>query len=251
MFSKRKLLVGVCVLATLALAATAPASYGGGDELETYRVTLKNLTSGQPFSPPVAATHRKSIRMFQVGGFASDELAAIAQGGDQAPMFNLFSRSPRVTQAVDIGEPLTPWGKVVESFRDTVTFEISAREGDRLSLATMLICTNDGFLGLDSVKLPDDDRRTFFVNGYDAGRENNTENSLHIVDPCSALGPTMLPGDPDGNLESGPGVTTDPPQRIRHHPNIAGVGELSVRAHGWTGPVAKVTVELLDDEEDD
>ncbi len=251
MFSKRKLLVGVCVLATLALAATAPASYGGGDELETYRVTLKNLTSGQPFSPPVAATHRKSIRMFQVGGFASDELAAIAQGGDEVPMFNLFNGSPKVTQAVDIGKPLTPLEKVVGSFTDTVTFDISARKGDRLSLATMLICTNDGFLGLDSVKLPDDDPRTFFVNGYDAGRENNTEISPHIVDPCSALGPTPLPGDPDGNLESGPGVTTHPPQRIRHHPNIAGVGELSVLAHGWTGPVAKVTVELLDDEEDD
>lgn len=185
--------------------------------------------------------------MFRVGGFASDELAAIAQGGNEVPMFNLFHGSPKVTQAVDIGRPLTPSGKVVGSFTDTVTFEISAREGDRLSLATMLICTNDGFLGLDSVKLPDDGPRIFYVNGYDAGRENNTENSLHIVDPCSALGPTALPGDPDGNLESGPGISTDPPQRIQHHPNIRGVGELSVSMHGWRDPVAKVTVEQLDD----
>jgi hypothetical protein len=142
-------------------------------------------------------------------------------------------------------------GKVVGSFTDTASFEIRAREGDRLSLATMLICTNDGFLGLDSVKLPDDEARTFFLNGYDAGRENNTEVSEHIVDPCSALGPAVLPGDPDGNLESGPGVTTDPPERIRHHPNIQGGGELSVALHGWSDPVAKVTVELLHDEEDD
>jgi hypothetical protein len=241
----------------LALAATAPAGYGSGDELETYRVTLKNLTSGQPFSPPVAATHRKSIRMFEVGKLASDELAAIAQAGNEVPMFNLFNGSPRVTQAVDVGQPLTPSGKVVGSFTDTVSFEISAREGDRLSLATMLICTNDGFLGLDSVKLPDDESRTFFLNGYDAGRENNTEISPHIVDPCSALGPVPLPGDPDGNVDSGPGVTTDPPERIHHHPNIQGVGELSPSLHGWSDPVASVTVEPLgdgdeaDEDEDD
>lgn len=251
MSSIRKLLVGVGMLAALALTAVAPAGYGSGDDLDTYRVTLENLTTGQPFSPPVAATHRKSMRMFRVGGFASDELAAIAQGGDQVPMFNLFNGSPKVTQAVDLGVPVMTNGKVVGSFTDTVTFEISARDGDRLSLATMLICTNDGFLGLDSVKLPEDEAKTFMLNGYDAGRENNTQDSLHIVDPCSALGPTALPGDPDGNLESGPGVTTDPPQRIQHHPNITGVGELSVSMHGWTDPVAQVTVEPLDDEDDD
>jgi hypothetical protein len=242
------LLCAVSVLTALVLAATAPAGFGSGGELETYRVTLRNLTSGQPFSPPVAATHRKSIRMFDVGAFASDQLAAIAQGGDQLPMFDLFNASPRVTQTVDVGKPLTPAGKVVGAFTDTVTFEISARRGDRLSLATMLICTNDGFLGLDAVKLPDGGQKTFSVNGYDAGRENNTEISPDIVDPCSALGPAALPGDPDGNLDGGPGVTTTPPARIAHHPNITGVGELSTLLHGWQDPVATVTVELLDDE---
>jgi Spondin_N len=242
MLSIRTLLVGVGMLAALTLTAVAPAGNGNGDDLDTYRVTLQNLTTGQPFSPPVAATHRKSLRMFRVGGFASDELAAIAQGGNQGPMFNLFNGSPRVTQAVDVGVPVMRSG--------TVSFEISARENDRLSLATMLICTNDGFLGLDSVKLPDDQPTIFFVNGYDAGRENNTEISPHIVDPCSALGPVPLPGDPDGNLEAGPGISTDPPERIRHHPNISGVGELSRSLHGWTDPVAKVTVEPLDDEDE-
>jgi Spondin_N len=251
MSSIRKLLAGAGTLAALTLTVVAPAGYGSGDDVDTYRVTLQNLTAGQPFSPPVAATHRRSLRMFRVGGFASDELAAIAQGGNQIPMFNLFNGSPRVTQTVDIGMPVMTKGKVVGSFTDTVTFEISARESDRLSLATMLICTNDGFLGLDSVRLPDDESKTFMLNGYDAGRENNTEISPHIVDPCSELGPTPLPGDPDGNLETGPGVSTEPPERIRHHRNIRGVGELSVSMHAWTDPVAKVTVESLDDDDDE
>src|SRR5262249_23293053 len=45
----------------------------------TYQVTLTNLTAGQPFSPPVAATHRPGVHMFQIGQLATDELAAIAQ----------------------------------------------------------------------------------------------------------------------------------------------------------------------------
>jgi len=50
--------------------------------------------------------------------------------------------------------PLTPNGHEVGDFTDTLTFDITARPGDRLSLATMLICTNDGFTGLDAARLP-------------------------------------------------------------------------------------------------
>jgi hypothetical protein len=84
---------------------------------------------------------------------------------------------------------------------------------------------------------------TFFLNGYDAGREQNTEQSVDLVDPCSALGPTVLPGDPDGNQDAA--VATVPAEVIQHHPNIQGIGELSVAQHGWTDPVAKVTIERL------
>lgn len=97
------------------------------------------------------------------------------QDGNKVPMFNLFNGAPRVTQAVDVGRPLTPQGKVVGTFADSVTFQIKARGGDRLSLATMLICTNDGFTGVDGVKLPEKGSLVLLTNGSDAGRENNTE----------------------------------------------------------------------------
>jgi Spondin_N len=228
------------VLGTFGLAASSAGTAGSPAET-TYQVTIRNLTSGQPFSPPVAATHRKAIRMFRVGHLASDELALIAQDGNEIPMFQLFSSSPHVTQAVDVGRPLTRMGTTVGSFTDSATFEIAARPGDRLSLATMLICTNDGFLGLDAVKLPDDSA-TFLLNGYDAGREQNTEQSVDLVDPCSLLGPAPLPGDPDGNRDAE--VGTVPAAPIAHHPGISGTGELGA-AHAWTDPVAEVTVERI------
>jgi hypothetical protein len=248
-----KLIAALGAAAALTLAAALPAASDDGQELRTYRVTLVNLTDGQPFSPPVAATHDRGIHMFQVGELASDELAAIAQGGNQVPMFNLFKGAPGVTEAVDIGVPLTRTGTVADPpgppgpFVDSATFEITGRPGDRLSLATMLICTNDGFLGLDSARLPRHGARAFLINGYDAGRENNTQLSEHLVDPCTDLGPVPLPGDPDGNLDTG-AVLTTPPVRIHHHPNIqTGVGELSPAAHGWKDPVAVAVVSRIDD----
>jgi Spondin_N len=252
-----KLVAALGAAAVLTLGAALPAASDDGPDLRTYRVTLVNLTDGQPFSPPVAATHNRSMRMFQVGRLASDELAAIAQAGNQVPMFNLFNSSDEVTEAVDVGRPVTRVGTVVDPpgppgpFVDTVTFEITAERGDRLSLATMLICTNDGFLGLDAVRLPSHGARAFLINGYDAGRENNTQDSQHLVDPCTDLGPVPLPGDPDGNVDDG-AVLTNPPMRIHHHPNIQdGVGELTVADHGWRDPVAVAVVSRIDEGEDE
>src|SRR5437879_4151462 len=199
--TRRMIMAGSVLLALSSFVVGTPA-VADSDQLRTYRVTLTNLTHGQPFSPPVAATHRTQLHMFQVGHVASDELAAIAQDGNEVPMFNHFNGAAGVTQAVDVGRPLTTSGKTVGSFTDSATFDIHARAGDRLSIATMLICTNDGFLGLDAVRLPRDGSRTLFLVGWDAGRENNSEKSVDIVDPCSALGPVPLAGDPNGNRDT-------------------------------------------------
>lgn len=231
---------GALALGLGAILPAALADSAGG----TYRVTLVNLTHGQPFSPPVAATHQKSIRMFTVGELATDELAAIAQDGNEAPMAALFRGSDKVTDTVEVGRPVTAHGTTVGTFTDTVTFDIVAEPGDRLSLATMLICTNDGFLGLDAVKLPKAGAETFVLNGYDAGRERNTGRSVDIVDPCSGLNPTFpLAGDPNGNRDAA--VASTPAEPIHHHPGIAGTRDLSVANHGWTDSVASVTIERL------
>ena len=236
-------------LVSVLLAGVASA-HGRGDErrLLTYRVKLTNLTHGQPFSPPVAATHNGGVHEFRMGRLATDQLAAIAQDGDPGPMSALLSGSPHVTRAVNVGRPLTPAGSVAGGFSDSVTFTIQAREGDRFSIATMLICTNDGFTGLDSVKLPDEGHATYWLNAYDAGREQNTERSVDIVDPCSALGPVTLAGDPNGNRDAA--VATVPAQVIQPHPGIHGGGDLSPSLHDWTDPVAKVTITLVSDNDD-
>lgn len=241
MMLRRRTLLGLAGVLVFVVGAGAAT---GTPETARYRVTLTNLTDSQPFSPPVAATHKKSVRMFEIGGLASDELAAIAQGGDPEPMFNLFDGAKHVTDVVNVGRPLTRLGTTVGSFTDSATFEIEATPGDRFSLATMLICTNDGFLGLDAVDLPKGGSATYMLNGYDAGRENNNGLSENIVDPCSLLGPVALPGDPDGNVDTG-SVLTSPAQPIAHHPGISRTGELSSTLHDWSDPVARVVIERV------
>lgn len=231
------------VLFTALAALTLLAPTGGAQGLVTYRVRVFNLSSGQPLSPPVAATHRPEVHLFQVGSLASPEVEAIAEDGNQAPLVALLSGQAGVTQVFDFEAPLTPIGKTVDTFTPSRTFTIQAAAGDRFSFVTMLICTNDGIVGLDGVALPDRGLRAYLANGYDAGTEDNTQDSLHIVDPCSALGPVALPGDPDGNDNAGP--ETVPHRAIRRHPGITNTGELMPAVHGWIDPVVLVIIERL------
>ena len=54
-----------------------------------------------------------------------------------------------------------------------------------------------------------------------------------------------LSGDPKGNRDTE--VATVPPEPIHLHPGIAGRGDLNPAMHGWSNPVARVTIERLDD----
>jgi len=241
--SKKYMLIGVLGLLAVLALALGGNSAAAGPPLRTYEVTLHNLTDGQPFSPGAAATHKANFHAFQVGDLADPGLEAIAEAGDEAPAVAALS-GLGLTDVHDINRPVTPDGKTVGMFTDTLTFEITAHPGDRLSLAVMLICTNDGFTGLDGVKLPSHGSAIYHAAGYDAGTEDNTEESADIVDPCSGLGPVPLAGDPDGNEDAA--VDSDPHVAIHHHPGIDGGADLSPSMHDWINPVAEITIERID-----
>jgi len=247
---KYVLMMGIIVLAALAFIGTTSTGDASEDHnLRTYRVTIENETDGQPFSPGVAITHKRSTGLFHVGDQASPGIEAIAEDGNDGPAVAAEMAAQGVTDVFDINRPITREDTTVGTFTDKFTFEIKARPSDRLSLAVMLICTNDGFTGLDSVKLPKEGSVTYHAAGYDAGTENNTERSTDIVDPCSALGPTPLAGDPNGNQDAA--VDTSPHGAIHNHPGIAGGADLSASMHGWTNPVAGITIERIGGEHED
>jgi hypothetical protein len=231
-------------VAALAFLVTISSAAAEGP-IATYEMTIDDLTAGQPLTPPVVATHRAATGIFTVGQPASFALKEIAENGNLAPMLVQLGADKHVSDSVAAAAPLVPAGLPGSAmFGDSVTFTVTASEGAKfLSFASMLICTNDGFTGVDSLRLPKDVGDTVRVQsaGYDAGTELNTEDFADIVPPCQGL---------VGVSSGEPGAGTSNPALaeggvIHHHPGIAGGADLVPAVHGWMDPVAVITVERV------
>ena len=232
--------LGVTALALLLLAPSAMA--------REFKVKIVNLTDGQPLTPPVIATHRGRHQVFDVGQPASVGVREIAENGNSAPLLAQLEADP-FNRVKDFKEssagPLAPEGTPGSAmFDDRVKLRIQGRAHDRLSWVSMLICTNDGFTGVDGLRLPKHvgDRTRARTNGYDSHTELNTEDYADIVPPCQGL-----IGDTSG--EPGTGVS-DPAIAeggvIAHHEGIDGtLDDLDSGIHGWTDPVAKIKVKRI------
>src|SRR5918994_6084516 len=219
------------VAATVAALAAVPAAEA--NRAETFEITLTDLTSGQPLTPAVAATHRGRNELFRVGDAASFGLKEIAENGNNAPMLARLGSDRDVSDVVEApGGPLVPAGSPGDAmFDQSTTFSIEAERGARfLSLASMLICTNDGFTGVNSVKLPSHagDSVTVETAGYDVGTELNTEDFADIVPPCQGL-IGVSSGEP-GTGSSNPALAEG--GVIAHHAGIFGVADLVPAVHG-------------------
>lgn len=242
MRSVRRLTLAASVTALAALAL-APSALG-----REYEVTLTNLTSGQPLTPPVVATHHGKHAVFEVGEAASVGVREIAENGNSAPLLAFLDTDP-FDQFADFAEsasgPLVPPGTPGDAmFDQSATLILEAgRRAQRLSFVSMLVCTNDGFTGIDGLKLPAKLGRAVTVgtDGYDAFTELNTEDYADIVPPCQGL-----IGDSSG--ESGTGVSNPALAEggvIAHHAGIQGIADLEPNLHGWMDPVAEVRVERI------
>jgi len=152
-------------LVALAGSALGCASFANAAEFE---VSVTNLTSGVYFTPLIGAAHSPDVAMFNAATVASTQLQSIAEGGDVGPMAELLES---VGASVGIGGGLLAPGA-------TETITVSSSDTNTvLSLASMLLPTNDGFVGLNSVALPNSmgQTSTFYARGYDAGTEGNDE----------------------------------------------------------------------------
>ena len=239
-------IIGTALAMTaLALALVVPAS--ASHPVRTYRVTITNLTSGQPLTPVAVATHRASVDAFTVGEAANLGVKEIAENGNLGPFVTSLQGATGVSEVVEGTFPLASEGTPgAAMFPDSVTFEIDATaDARRLSWVSMLICTNDGFTGVDGLKLPVHVGQSATVGtaGYDAGTEINTEDFADIVPPCQGL-IGVSSGEP-GSGVSNPALAEG--GVIHHHPGIQGGADLVPAVHGWDvdEPVAEITVERI------
>ena len=238
--------LAVLVAAILLLTATAAES-GTQETTRTYRVTIQNLTDGQALTPPVIATHEQHDRFFRVGDAASGDVQAIAENGNSDPLVNSLSVDTSVLDlAVGASGPLVPAADPGGTgFGDSVNLLINGDHNSKyLSTISMLICSNDGFSGLNSLRLPGKGSSIALTPGLDAGTEINTEDYADLVPPCQSLfgvtSPDPGPDQSDPALAEG-GV-------ISYHGGIQGIDDLPAGVHDWINPVVKTTITCIDED---
>ncbi len=129
----------------------------------TYSVKVTNLTAGQPMSPVLVSTSS----VFSVGESASLGLEKLAEGGDNSELLD----SSGVSGA----------GLLAPGASETLTIETSKKS---LSLATMLVKTNDAFAGINAYDISDlavGASSVVYLNVYDAGTEANSETNTTVA----------------------------------------------------------------------
>lgn len=207
--------------ATGVIFATMATNAVADDGMRKYEVSVTNLTRGTLFTPVFAATHRMNVSLYQLGQPASDELAALAEGGDTAPLSDKVGATKHAT---------TQTGPVVLAGK-TEMFHITARkDANRISVASMMVPTNDGFIAVNNMPLPmgKGQKVTYLSNGHDAGSEPNDELCISI------------PGPQCGGEGGSPGVGGE--GYVHIHAGIHGIGNLNAADYDWRNPVARITV---------
>ena len=236
--------LGLCVGA-LGVTSLTPAQ--AHPPTRTYEVTITLMTDGQPFTPPAVATHRGSVDVFEVGDPASLEVQEVAENGNLDPLLASLGDAQGVSDVQAAPGPLVPAGVPGDTmFDQSVTLTVEADRGARfLSWVSMLICTNDGFTGVDGLKLPSrvGGTASAYSLGYDAGTELNTEDFADIVPPCQGLVGVS-------STDPGTGMTNPALAEggvVSHHTGVAGGADLVPAVHGWdtSAPVAEVVVERV------
>jgi len=236
MFTIFRKLTGVAIVASFIFASSTAFASGS----KYFQVTITNITNSITFTPIVVASHRKKISIFELGEEASPALARIAESGMHDKIDGILeSNGANVGNSAGLLLP----GK-------SVTVRVSAAHGARrITVASMMLPTNDGFIALNGVKAPKRGSVTYYSPGYDAGSEPNDELCASIPGPfCGNTG--GLSGDSD--LDEG---------YVHIHRGIHGLvagydTDLDADRFDWRNPVAKITITRIrgndhDDDDDD
>jgi hypothetical protein len=217
------LAVSIAALAQEPSAQLASGQYDN-NRARTYEVTITNITRGQTFTPILVASHSTRVQFFELGAPASPGLAVLAEDGSPAQLASALAATGEVFDAQTIPGLLAPGASASVQVKSRGRF-------DQLSLAAMLIPTNDTFVALSSVTLPRFGGVSRTLLAYDAGSEPNDELCANIPGPrCGGQGSS--PGGGEGYVYVSNGMH--------------GIGDLSAAVYDWRNPVARVVIRRID-----
>ena len=173
----------------IAVAVAAVALYGCSNDSSnstnptnsstaaSYEMTIINLTNAQPISSMAVILHTSGYSIGTLGASASVALEKLAEGGNNSMLLSEANTHTSVLTSVSGKGILTP------SASETITTSVSDNTGLQVSMAGMLINTNDGFVamfGFDISGLAIGDSQTVFLPAFDAGTEANTETTASL-----------------------------------------------------------------------
>jgi len=173
-------------------------------------VTMTNTSPYQPMTPPVVVLHNapnadNGMRLFYPTQPAGESIIAIAENGNNAPLINtlgyLVNQGRASAYAVGFPDPANP-GPLLPGMSSSVELEV-ASDDQVLSLVSMVVCTNDGFSGVNGHTLSADDSETFLAPIYDAGSETNVLTLDYWVPPCGT--DSNVTDDENGAVSLHPG----------------------------------------------
>jgi len=195
----------------------------------SYEVTVTNLTNAQPLSPVTVVLHDTGS-LWTIGESASTALETMAEGGDNSELLALEIVTASVSGAAPLGSGAT----------ETLTVTIEDQTDAMLSLATMLVNTNDGFTGLSNIDLSGlsvGDTWSSYTSVYDAGTEGNSE----------AEG--TIPGPADGG--TGFEAERDDVDFVGMHSGVVSMDDglatsVLTQAHKFDNPAAYVVIKRME-----
>ena len=228
----RTLTLGLAALALLVFASPFAAQANGvetavnvsaGQAVGQIRIT--NI-SNQPMAPIAVATHRMGLKpIFEPGLPPSAELATLAETGNTQALEAMLNTDHAVLYATHLAGRAT----IImpgETVTGEVVFDFASQA---VSIAGMLVSTNDGFVGFNGAEIPLRGTHHYMAYAWDAGSEANTEACTDVPGPACA--------ENSGNArvrEGAEGI-------VLIHPGIHGGGGISPQ-YDWRGPVAMIEV---------
>lgn len=240
-FSKNFVFKATTLLATAALLGACGNSNDSYAEVPTamdsysYQIEVKNLTNNQPLSPALISLNDGQFMPWEEGSVASTALEKLAEGGDNSELL-------AIAQLTESGSysaisAVNPTGAGASNAW-TVDFKVDAGSTPNvyLSLATMLVNTNDAFTGVNSLSLQGlavGSSKMNYYAAFDAGTEINSE----------LVG--SIPGPADGG--TGYSAMRNDVDFVHIHPGIISsddglVSSILDASHKFDNPVLSIKV---------
>ena len=226
----KHLSIGLSVCSLLTLTACSDSDSDSKDRItQSFELTVSNLTSNQPFSPLAVALHDESYSAWSIGEASSEGLEHLAESGAST----IF-----LTEAIDSDAFSTEVGSglIVPGQSETLMLESMPSNNLKLTIATMLVNTNDAFIGKNSLAINNlevDESITVYLPVYDAGTEGNNELA------------GTIPGPADGG--EGYNALRDDVNIVSRHPGVVTQEEgyadsILDSSHRFDSPAAKLVI---------